>query len=523
MADFLNPGTDMFQRSLRSRIYVDKSGLIGELNDLVETEDCFVCVSRPRRFGKTMALKMLGAYYGMGEDAYEYFKDLKISSYPSFEKHLNQYHCLMINMQDFLTETDSVEEMIDDLQKSLIHRLVAANPTIEFEDKSKIVRVMNDIYRQTKRSFVILIDEWDCIFRVHKTDDTAQGKFLDFLRLWLKDKPYVGLAYMTGILPIKKYGTHSALNMFEEYSMTDPHPFIDYFGFTSFEVEKLCQRFNVSIEEMKYWYNGYFIETGTPIFNPRSVVQSLSRGKFNSYWNKTETYEALKVYIQMNMDGLRDKVVRLLSGDCVEVNTKKFKNDMSTFHSADDVLSLLVHLGYLSFDFESSRVRIPNEEVKMEFVNVIEDLEWPVLDSLKAADALLRAIWEKDTLKVASLIQAAHEKNTSILNYNNENALGMIIRLALYTASGYYTEIRELPTGKGFADIVYLPRPKHLDKPAMIVELKWDKSAVSAIDQIKEKNYVGALDAYQGNLLLVGINYDKASKEHECVIEKFMM
>ena len=520
MGIYVNPRTDQFEMSLNSEIYVDKSKLIAKTNALFRTQERFICISRPRRFGKTMAANMLAAYYRYGTDSSELFENLAITKHPSYEEHLNKHDVIMINMQEFLSETNSVTEMIDYLKSTIVNELVESHPEIKYKNKDKFIRVMNETYQVTEKQFVILIDEWDCLFREYKDNKAAQKEYLDFLRTWLKDQDYIGLAYMTGILPIKKYGSHSALNMFEEYSMIDPDPYEDYFGFTEGEVEELCAEFSMDIDEVKAWYNGYFIEFGNPIYNPTSVKRCMAKKRIGNYWNKTETYEALKDYIIFDFDGLKDKITLMLTGEKVGIETGSFTNDMVTFNSADDILTLLVHLGYLTYNFEDSLARIPNKEVKAEFVVAIKSLKWDnVVNAINQSDRLLKAIWNKEADIVAEGIGKVHEQNTSILAYNDENALSCVLNLALYTASQYYTIIRELPTGKGYADLVFIPRKKHTDKPAMVVELKWDKTVEGAISQIKERNYISALDGYHGNLLLVGVNYSKDDKVHECLIE----
>jgi len=522
MGDYVNPGVEKFEMSLGSEIYIDKSNLIAKTNARIRTRQRFICVSRPRRFGKTMAAEMLAAYYGAEDSAGGLFDDLNIAQHSSYLKHLNQYTVLMINIQEFLSQASSVTRMIENLQTMIIEELVEEYPEIKYKDGDSLIQVMKDVHRGTKQPFVILLDEWDCLFREYKDDLVAQKEYLDFLRLWLKDQVYVGLAYMTGILPIKKYGTHSALNMFEEYSMIDPEPFMEYFGFTSTDVEQLCMRFGVDIDEVKAWYNGYFVELGIPIYNPTAVVHCMTRKRIGNYWNTTETYEALKDYVIFDFDGLKDKVVNMVAGGKVYVDTRSFANDMTTFQSADDILSLLIHLGYLSYHFEEKMARIPNQEVKSEFVTVIKSLKWSsVVDAIRASEKLLKSIWRLEAAEVAIGVADVHERNTSILKYNDENALSCVISLALFIAAEYYTIVREFPAGKGYADLVYIPRKKFADKPAMIVELKWDQTVEGAIHQVKKKHYVGALDEYQGSLLLVGINYDKETKTHNCIIESF--
>ena len=527
MGSYLNPGSKGFQESLNSEIYVDKSGLIEKTNAVINTRQKFICVSRPRRFGKSMAADMLAAYYDRGEDTASLFDPLKISKTGSYQQHRNQYDVLKVNMQEFLSMTHSMDEMLTMLQKYLVFDLTDHFQDVRFRDESNLIQVMKDIYAKTKRSFVILIDEWDCLFREYQQDQDAQKKYLDFLRAWLKDKDYVALAYMTGILPIKKYGSHSALNMFTEYSMTDPGELAEYFGFTEQEVAALCEKYQMNFEEAKAWYDGYDLiahrQTGDEhysMYSPKSVVEAMLRHKFGTYWNQTETYEALKIYIQMDMDGLQDAVVRMLAGEAIKINTGTFSNDMTTFASKDDVLTLLVHLGYLTYNGIDETVTIPNKEVSQEYVNAISTMSWHgVIDSVEASRKLLEALWAMDAAAVAAGIDKAHEE-VSILQYNDENSLSCTINLAFYFAREYYTLVRELPAGKGFADVCMIPRKLHLDKPAVVIELKWDKSASGALAQIKEKHYGNALKDYQGNLLLVGINYDKTTKKHECVIEK---
>ena len=527
MGSYLNPGTIEFQESLNSEIYIDKTGLIEKTNAVLRTKQKFVCISRPRRFGKSMAADMLAAYYERGEDAEELFANFAIGKAESFQKHLNQYDVLKINTQEFLSATQNIDEMLQMLKKYLIFDLKESYGQVRFRDEENLVQVMKDIYTATKHAFVILIDEWDCLFREYKEDKEAQRKYLDFLRAWLKDKAYVALAYMTGILPIKKYGSHSALNMFTEYSMTEPGELAAYFGFTENEVKNLCMEYGMDFEEAKAWYDGYGLITHKQdrdicysMYSPKSVVEAMLRHKFGTYWNQTETYEALKVYIQMNMDGLKDAIVGMLAGESIRINTGTFSNDMTTFATRDDILTLLVHLGYLTYDGILESVSIPNKEVSKEYVNAISTMDWKeVITSVEESRRLLESLWNMDGEAVAEGIDRAH-REISILQYNDENSLSCTINLAFYFAREYYTIIRECPSGKGFADICFIPRKLHADKPAVVIELKWNKSAKGAIDQIKEKQYIDALKDYEGNLLLAGINYDRETKKHTCMIEK---
>lgn len=378
MGSYLNPGNFSFRGSLRSKIYVDKSKLLAKTNEALCTEQKYIFVSRPRRFGKSMAANMLAAYYDRNENTEDLFQNLVISEDKSYKENLNQYDVIKVNIQEFLSMSETMEEMLNMLKSYLVSDFEETYPKVRFRDEKNLIQVMKDVFSYTKCPFVILIDEWDCLFREYKQDKEAQKKYLDFLRAWLKDKDYVALAYMTGILPIKKYGSHSALNMFTEYSMTDPGDLAEYFGFTEKEVSGLCEKYDMSFEEAKIWYDGYQLiahrQMGNDIYSmysPKSVVEAMLRHKFGTYWNQTETYEALKIYIQMDMDGLKDSVVRMLAGDAVSINIGTFSNDMTTFAAKDDVLTLLVHLGYLTYNSIDETVSIPNKEVSQEYINIL--------------------------------------------------------------------------------------------------------------------------------------------------------
>ena len=516
MGIYLNPGNQNFYEAVNKEIYVDKSLLIQQIEYLRTKMNKYVCVSRPRRFGKSTDADMLVAYYSKGCDSHAIFDSLKISQTDHYAKNLNKHHVIHINMQSFLSNTHNINKMIQLLTMRIIHEF-KQEYSVSFFDETNLSLSLEDVYASSRNQFIFIIDEWDCIFREYAQDKEAQKLYLDFLRNLLKDKPYVEFAYMTGILPIKKYGTHSALNMFKEISMLNATPLESFMGFTEHEVYDLCLKYNMDYDTMKQWYDGYQMSDDLSVYNHRSVVCALMDRKYENYWTSTETYEALQVYIDMNFYCLKDDIIKLFPGENLPVQTTAFKNDMTTFKSKDDVLTLLIHLGYLGYNNSDHTCYIPNKEVVDAFVNSIRSSDWQeTTRALLNSRELLQATWRKDEEAVARYVEEAH-LDTSILTYNDENALSYTLALAYIYARNHYTMVREMPTGEGFADIALIP---YGDKPAMVIELKWNQEVKTAIKQIKEKKYPKGLEKYKDNLLLVGISYDKKTKKHTCLIEE---
>lgn len=554
MGTYLNPGIQGFQISVNSEIFVDKTEMISYLNLVVNTQQRFVSVSRPRRFGKTMAADMICAYYGSGADNRELFSSRKLAQTNPvqgqgreipWDGYLGAFDVIRIVMTDFLEDSEDTQDMLDYLTEEVTAELMKAYPGLDYGKRIRLRTVMSRIYGETGRQFVVVIDEWDAVFRVWKEDAVGQTKYLDFLRDLMKDKTYIALAYMTGILPIKKYGEHSALNMFNEYSMLAPCQLAPYTGFTESEVQELCGRYCMDDKQISDWYDGYVISDRVPtqsreayregrfeghrisIYSPLSVVKAMSTGRIANYWNKTETYEALAEYIRRDYDGLKDAVALLMDGGRLKIDTSTYQNDMTTFSGRDDILSLLIHLGYLGFDDESSEVFIPNKELLDEFRTSTKSGEWiETFKSFELSQRLLKATWEKQEEYVAELLEQAHDRAAN-RTYNNEAALSYAIQLAYYAAQKYYTTILKSDSGKGYADIAYLPAPKYPDIPALLIELKYDKTADTALAQIRRQRYPQRLEHYKGNLLLVAIDYDRELsneneqfKHHTCRIEE---
>ena len=521
MGIYLNPGNKSYQQSIRSKIYVDKTNLIACTNELLNTSEKYICISRPRRFGKSMTLEMLAAYYSCGCDSRELFAGFKIAQTETFAEHLNQYDVIYLNMQQFLIEADN-GYVTEYLEQEVLRELQKAYGEFINREGIGLAAALREIFVETDRQFIFLIDEWDCVMRERQELEALQKQYLDFLRNLLKDQAFVALAYITGILPVKKYGQHSALNMFWEYSMTDQDIFEEYTGFTEEEVKVLCEQFDMDFAETGNWYDGYSFMKFQHVYNPKSVVEAMRRHRYSNYWTSTETYEALKIYIDMDFDGLRLDIVQMLGGGRVRVNTRSFQNDMRNLKVKDDVLTLLIHLGYLGYDANTQEAFIPNMEIMGEFENAMCVGGWSrIAGLLKASERLLEDTLSGNAGRVAEELDKAHTQAASILTYNDENSLGCAIGLAYYSARKDYKLIRELPAGKGFADVAFLPLP-HTGRPALLVELKYDKCVRAAIQQIKDRQYTQAFEDYTGKLLLVGVNYEKdnPNKPHSCVIEQ---
>lgn len=521
MGKYINIGNAGFQ-SVRNSEYVDKSGLIAVINNTIDSEQRFSCVSRCRRFGKSMAAMMLTAYYDHSCDSRSLFADLKIASDPSFEDYLNKYPVIYLDMTAFVTRYHD-ERIIDYIERELKEDVLAAYPEIKADKSADLMDLLLQINKTTGERFVFIIDEWDAICREFKPGTPAMDRYVSWLRRMFKDvtgKYVFAFVYMTGILPIKKYKTESALNNFCEYSMVSPGNLAQFFGFTLDETKALAEKYGMNFDELEKWYDGYQIGPQPSMFNPNSVIQALRNEWCESYWGKTGATDAVADYIKMNFEGLKDDIISMLAGGRCKVDPKGFKNDISEIYSCDDALTLLIHLGYLSYDRVKKECFIPNLEVSGEMENAIRTNNWePVVNALKKSEQLLQATLDGDEEAVARGVDAAHDENTSILSYNNENSLACVLSIAYYYAKNDYIMYRELPTGKGFADIVLIPR-KHVDSPAIILELKVNKDADSAIAQIKRKQYPAKVAEYTDRLLLVGINYDRDTKQHQCRIEK---
>ncbi len=525
MGTYVNPGNEAF-RKIAGKNYVDKTHLIEIMNERVGGNDCLVCLSRPRRFGKSYAAKMLTAYYDCSCDSHSLFDNRNIAEADNYEKHINKYNVICLDISGFVSIAKRDNEPLADVPSKIASAIKAEILEIDPEapsEKSLEDCMIHCVEKPDGKPFIFVIDEWDAMIREAKDD--AQDAYLNLLRGWFKNTNFtprvVAAAYMTGILPIKKDGSQSAISEFDESSMLDTLEFAEFVGFTEEEVLERTKNTKVSFEEIKAWYDGYDLPSVGSVYNPYSVMKAIKTGKCQSYWKKTSTTKALKNFINMDFEGLQEMIARLIAGEKLSVNVDTFQNDFESFESADDVLTLLIHLGYLTYHEEEKTVQIPNEEVRLEFNQFLAQKKvnkgWVTL--IKRSQKLLEDTITGDTESVAIALDEIREEQYAPQFYNNEQSLRAVIKYAYLATVGQYIKVEEMPSGKGIADVVFIPMPVSR-QPALIVELKWNKTSGGAIQQIKDKKYAAVLKPYADNLLLVGINYDEKTGKHTCLIEK---
>ena len=526
MGMFVNPDNYAFQVVINSEIYIDKTGLIEYTNKVMNTLQGYICSSRPRRFGKSVTANMLTAYYSRGCDSTQMFSKYEISRYPDFKEHLNKYDVIHLDIQWCLEPAGGPENLVSYITTKTIEELRMYYPDELPQEITSLPEALSRINTATGNKFVIIIDEWDVLIRDAATNIKVQNDYINLLRGMFKGTEptkYIRLAYLTGILPIKKEVTQSALNNFKEYSMLNAGPIASYVGFTEEEVKLLCDEYDRDFEEVKRWYDGYQIGK-YHVYNPNAVVSLMLEGDFQSYWSGTASYEAIVPLINMDFDGLKTSIIEMLSGSVVEVDVTSFQNDTISFVNKDDVLTYLIHLGYLAYLKKIGSAYVPNEEIRQELIRAIRRKKWNELIGFQLeSDDLLNETLNMNEKAVAEKIEKLHTEYVSAIQYNNENSLSCVLTIAYLSAMQFYFKpVRELPTGRGFADFVYIPKTEYVhDYPALVVELKWNQSAQTAIKQIREQNYPESILNYTGDILLVGINYDKTNKKHECIIEKY--
>ena len=539
MGIYVNPGNTKFIKKLNSKIYVDKSLMINELNELIETDDGFVCMSRARRFGKTMMTNLMSAYYSKNCDSREIFERLKLSKQEGWDRYLNSINVIQIDLQSFYSDAKDKSQTIQILQNNVVEELREQFPNVEVPTSSSIAKALSIIHKELSETFVIIIDEYDVLIRDKNVPASLCNEYIEFLNALFKSnttQEAISLAYLTGILPILRETVQSKLNNFAEYTMLKPGPFAQYFGLTSKEVKEICQKHNVDFEMCKLMYDGYSFkksrkelcqpdDDGEPlihIFNPYSVVQAVTQDEFSNYWTTTSALESITLYIDANIAGIQDDIKSMLKEEKgIKINVRLYNNNVEHFTTKDEVFTYLIHLGYLAYDPTNGTCHIPNGEIKQAWLDIISKSTGfeAIRQMLDTGRALIEATENGDFEAVAKALDDSHADISNPLTYNRESSMQSAILMAYFYARKDYLVFSELASGSGYADVVLVPT--FVQKPVIIIELKKDGEPSTAIEQIKTQNYAHTFRYHSGReAVLVGVTYDAESKQHRCLIER---
>ena len=536
MGIYLNSKTAyiLYKGETQNPYFVDKSQMLEELFPLVSRGNSHICITRPRRFGKTVMANMIAAYFSKGCDANDIFQNLAVAQSPEYDKYRNKFSVIHISFNDIGEECISYKQYIEQIRECLVHDLKKEYPEAELYGKTDVAGILRYINAEEPTArFIFVLDEWDFIFHQDFVTERDKKAYLQFLRNLLKDRPYVLLAYMTGILPIAKYSSGSELNMFLEYTMAAEEQYSQYFGFTEEEVDILFQKYcmytegpqNLTREELKNWYDGYYSKFGRRLYNPRSVVTSLKNNNLGNYWTSSGPYDEIYYYIENNVDDVRDDLALMVSGVAVPAKIKEYAATSMNLQTRDEIFSAMVVYGFLSY--ENGKVSIPNKELMGKFTDMLQ--KEPSLGYVyrlaKESDRMLQATLEGDTETMTEILELVHDTETPLFHYNHETELMAVVNLAYLSARDSYRIEREDKAGKGYVDFIFYPETDR-NADCIILELKVGFTPEEAINQIKEKQYalrfqgkIGEQSRYSGEILAVGISYNKETKKHSCKVE----
>ena len=523
----------LYKSETQKPYFVDKSRMIEELFPLIEEGANHICITRPRRFGKTVTANMISAFFSRAREAADIFDRLKISTSQNYSKYRNQYNVIHISLNDISRQCTTYEEYITRIEQRLVRDLKRAYPQAELDGEESAVDALMEIYTENSENrFIFVFDEWDFLFHQPFVTEKEKREYLSYLRSLLKDRPYVILAYMTGILPIAKYSSGSELNMFTEYTMLSEEKFSEVFGFTDSEVDTLYQKYTdytehikVTREGLRYWYNGYHTFSGERVYNPRSVVCALRNNNLGNYWTSAGPYDEIYYYIENNVAAVRDDLALMVSAIPVPAKIREYAATSMNLNTKDEIFSSMVVYGFLSY--ENGKVSIPNKELMDRFDEMLqrEPSLGYVYRLARASDRMLEATLSGDVDTMAEILELAHDTEVPLLRYNNETELSAVVNLVYLSARDRYRVEREDKAGTGYVDFIFYPETdKSLD--SIILELKVDSSPEEAIRQIKTRKYdlrfrerIGEEQKYTGRILAVGISYNKKTKKHICRVE----
>ena len=517
-----------------SKWFVDKTGVISELINRLGTTENYVCITRPRRFGKTVAANMIAAYFSIIVDSSELFDGCNVSECAGYNKYKNSFHVISIDFSKTDDMCESYDQYILGIKEILVNDLRSVFSEVKFRHGSTVAEDLKTIFDSTGTRFIFVLDEWDAVFHMSFIREEDRARYLLFLKNLLKDQAYVALAYMTGILPIAKYSSGSELNMFLEYTMAKEELFGRYFGFLQDEVNDLYSRFlkyetnpRITVEDLGKWYDGYHTFVGERVYNPRSVIAALTNNNLGNYWTSSGPYDEIFYYIRNNVDGVKDDLALMVSGEKVRCEAREYAATSMNLKTREEILSAMVVYGFLSYS--DGFVMIPNKELMGQFSDMFakeESLGYVYRLAIESEKMLEATISGREN-EIASILEQFHDTEAPILKYNNESDLSVIVNLAYLSARDRYDVQREDKSGKGFVDFIFYPKRK--EEPGIILELKVDDSAENAVKQIKEKNYH---QRFKGKIaekndikkvFLVGISYSKNDKRHTCKIEEMVL
>ncbi|MCD7746373.1 MAG: ATP-binding protein [Lachnospiraceae bacterium] len=534
MGYYLNPEDviDIYRREIVKPYFVDKTEMLNELIPLVEQQGSYISVTRPRRFGKSVVAAMIGSFFGKGVDSSEVFSHLRIAGNDGYAKHMNRHNLIYIDFSRAVEECESYREYIRTIKMRLFDDLREAYPNAKIREEDSLGAALRIVsLANHNEKFIFIFDEWDYVFHKDYFTDADRGKFTAFLGGMTKGMAYVELAYLTGVLPIKKYSASDTMNHFDEYNMANSSMYDEYFGFTNEEVDELYQRYRrnhvrpeFSREDLARWYDGYQRKNGSSIYNPNSVVRALTRDALNNYWAKAGEYDELKDYVLNDVDGVREAVMLLVAGEQVEADISEYATTAPVLEKRDEILSAMVVYGYLNY--YDGCVRIPNKELEIEFDRIIRtEPKYSYMRELEKESArILQATYDGDEETVGKVLAIVHTTESPLKAYNDEAELSGSVKLAYIAARNTYDIQREDQAGIGYVDYIFYPHNRSDD--GIIIELKVDDSPETALQQIKDKNYalkfqgkIGEQPKTTGRIILVGIGYNRKDKVHRCRIE----
>ena len=515
---------------VKSPYFVYKSMVLKELFKFIKTRNKHICITRPRRFGKTVMTNMIASFFTDAQDSSDIFDHLKIAKDDDYKTYLNQYKVIQINFSEMPDECEDYKKYIRRINKLLKEDLKELYPQLKLDYEDTIKDLLRKIYERTGDEFIFVFDEWDYIFHEWFMTDRDKDEYLAFLSTLLKDQPYVKMTYMTGILPIAKYSSGSKLNMFVEYTMASEERFSDAFGFTDSEVDELFKRYqkntekqNLTREDLRIWYDGYHTKSGERMYNPRSVVVALTNNNLGNYWTNSGPYDEIYSYIEHNVDDVRDDIALMVSGEAVPARVREYAAVSMNLSTRDEIFSAMVVYGFLTY--ENGKVSIPNKELMDRFGEMLqkESSMGYVYQLAKHSRKMLEATIHGDTKTMEKILEYAHNTEVPILSYNHEVELAAIVNLVYLSARDYYRVEREDKAGTGFVDFIFYPYNKE-EYPGIILELKIDSTPQEAIAQINDKKYELRLKGKLGEkgleqIVKVGISYNKKTKSHQCKVE----